>query len=73
MISPERRTEFGEQLRERRGRGRPVSDKIPVKPTSVKIPNPVHDALCSIARRERVSLHRILNQALTQFAATNFR
>lgn len=72
MISAERSVAFGQQLRERRRRGRPVSEKVPVKPTSVKIPDPVHDALCRIARRERISLHQLANKALAEFV-TNFR
>jgi len=73
VISRERSDAFGHQLQERRRRGRPVSEKIPVQATSVKIPEPVFRALCSIARRERVSLHRLLNNALTSYVTGNFR
>lgn len=74
MISKHETEVFDQQMQARRRRGRPVSEKkIPVTPTSVKIPEPVFNALCTIARRERVSLHRLLNTALTSYVAGNFR
>lgn len=47
--------------------------KPQVRPTSVKIPDPVYAALCCIAQRERVSVHKLLTTALTEYVSGNFR
>lgn len=72
MISHERSIVFGEQLVERRRRGRPRTAQ-PTQKASVKLPLPIFDALCARAAKERVPLHRLLNQALASFVATEFR
>lgn len=67
-MTPQDRAEFSQQLAERRKRGRPAAaNKITVKPTSVRIPDPVFAALCQVAKRERVSLHRLMNAALVSY------
>lgn len=67
MISPERSAAFGAQLVERRRRGRPRRDNPTIK-ANVKLSIPVYDALCRQAIAERVSLHCLLQRALTRVA-----
>ena len=62
MITPEARVEFTQQIRARR-RGRPKS-LTPIVVTSVKLPEPLFDALCQRAMRERRSLHSLIKDAL---------
>ena len=70
MISTQARSEFGEQLRRRRGRRK--SDQVKVQ-TTVKISAPIYDALCRRASIERCSLHALMNRALSSAARIEFR
>lgn len=63
-MAADQRAAFVAQVRRR---GRPPINKIPVRPTSVRVPDPVFEALCRIATRERVSLHRLMNTALVSY------
>ena len=57
---------FPEQLRHRRRRGRPRVG--PTIPTSVKLPEPVFDALCQEAQHDGESLHATIVKALASHA-----
>lgn len=64
-MTPQDRAEFSQQLR-RRG---PKVRVVPRVPTSVKLPEPVYDALCRKAAQERCSLHALMTRALASFAS----
>lgn len=68
MSEREQRVRFAEEIRERRGRGRPRL-AVPIVPTSVKLPEPVYDALCRLAIRERQSVHAVMLAALSHLAS----
>lgn len=70
MITRAEREVFTEQLRRRRGRPRSAE---PVVATSVKLPEPVYDALCRRARDERRSLHAVIKDALKLYGTPEFR
>jgi hypothetical protein len=72
MISTQDRAEFADQVRRRRGRPKATTPKLPVVPTSVRLPEDVFAALCRRAAAERVPLHRLLTTKLAELAA-NFQ
>jgi hypothetical protein len=66
IIDRDDRAVFSEQLSNRRHRGRPRA--VPTVATSVKLPEPVYDALCRHAQREGESLHATMRKALESYA-----
>lgn len=65
IIEREDRAVFSEQLAQRRHRGRPRLHTIS---TSVKLTEPVFDALCREAQRNGDSLHKTMREALAAYA-----
>lgn len=60
------RAQFTAQIRQRRGPRRRVAERVH---TSVKLPQPIFDALCQRALREGVSLHALMNRELASAAS----
>lgn len=65
IVTREDRAVFTHELQDRRQRGRPRLHTIA---TSVKLTEPVFDALCRKAQRNGDSLHKTMREALAAYA-----
>ncbi len=70
MIEREHRAIFTEQLRQRRGRGRPRSAS-PKVITAVRLPEDVYDALSRLSLAERRSIHALMQAAIESYTLSH--
>lgn len=65
MISPEKSGAFADQIRARRGRPRVIHGPVVVR--SVRLPEPVYDAICRRAIRADQSVDHVIRVALAAY------